>query len=99
MKYDFIQQGLLASVSQFFNYSQQVGDAINNTLSTLGIHAGVSRVYIFEDIEGKFFKLEKVLECTLTTKVTILKTLQFLSDKGLKSIQTYMKNKDGDESE
>jgi len=52
--YNLRQQELLSNISQRFHYTQSIDNAINSSLGMLGNNTGVSRVYIFEDIEGKF---------------------------------------------
>ena len=54
IKHSLRQQTLLASISQNLNSIQNLASKINETLSLLGNHTNVSRVYIFEDdAEGK----------------------------------------------
>lgn len=86
LKHVFNQQSLLANVTRVLNSTWNVHEVLNEVLKMLGIHTGVSRVYLFENTMDE----KRTKNTHEWCNQGILSQIEFLQDVDLEELSSWL---------
>lgn len=86
LKHVFNQQSLLANVTKILNSTWSVNEVLNEVLKMLGIHTGVSRVYLFENTLDE----KRTRNTHEWCNVGIQSQIEFLQDVDLEALPSWL---------